>query len=335
LGPDKHFQSPSDAVLTKSNSSSFNANFKQQSNNNMFANIPHIASTQDALASIEAMRMQEETGYRTEDYMQQSEPELPSSNGPQQPVDRECRSKMAEWCFQVVDFCKFNRETVSIAMSYLDRFLMTPAGLEAIMDRKIFQLAAMTSLYTAIKVHEPEAMEPKVVASLSRGAYTEDEVTKMERRILMAIQWRMNPPTAMSFVHHYMTLTTEGSMSESEMVGTLELAKFQTELAVNAYDFVGVNASTVAFAALSNALQCAEVNRGVEYEFLTRISQATGIDADSDNMLSVQDQLYDAVQNASMGCTSGNLRPMTSSKGMESSNSSIHYSPRSVSAATN
>jgi len=298
--------------------------------------MPHVSSTQDALDTIEAMRMQESNGYRTENYMlEQAEPELSSCNGPQEPVDKECRSKMSEWCFQVVDFCKFNRETVSIAMSFLDRFLMTPSGQDAIMDRKVFQLAAMTSLYTAIKIHEPEAMEPKVVASLSRGAYTEDEVTDMERRILLAIEWRMNPPTAMSFVHHFMALMDEGSMSETEMVGTLELAKFQTELAVNTYEFVGVDASTVAFAALSNALQCADVNRGVEYEFLTRVSQAAEIEADSDDMMNVQDQLYDAVQNASMGCTSGNLRPMASSKGMGESSSSIHYSPRSVSAATN
>lgn len=301
----------------------------------MFTHIPHIATTEDAIASIEAMRMQEETGYRTEDYMlsEQAEPEVPSANGPQQPVDKECRTKMSEWCFQVVDFCKFNRETVSIAMSFLDRFLMTPEGQEAVNDRKVFQLAAMTSLYTAIKVHEPEAMEPKVVASLSRGAYTEDEVTDMERRILMAIQWRMNPPTAMSFVHHFMALLDEGSMKESEIVGTLELAKYQTELAVNCYDFVGVDASTIAFAALTNALQCADVSRDVEYTFMSRITQASNINADSDVVFNVQDQLYEAVQNASMVCTSGNVRSMASSKDMGNSSSSIHCSPRSVSAS--
>lgn len=295
----------------------------------MFSNFPHVSSVDDALASIEAMRMQEENGYRTEDYMMHAEPEIASCNGPQQPVDADCRSKMSEWCFQVVDFCKFNRETVAIAMSYLDRFLTTPEGSEALNDRKIFQLAAMTSLYTAIKIHEPEAMEPKIVASLSRGAYTEEEVTDMERTILMAIKWRMNPPTAIAFVHHFMALMPADIITETERVGALELAKFQTELAVNAYEFVGINSSTIAFAALSNALQCSGNATGFDYEFLTTTAKVANLNVES--MGDVQDRLYSAVDGASRGQASGSLRPTTVSKSMGSSGS-IHNSPRSVSA---
>ena len=325
-------------TLTKINLLVFYKTFlcNQSTKFKMFSTMPHISNAQDALASIEAMRMQEENGYKTEDYMSQAQPEVRSCRGPQQQqVDRECRSKMSEWCFQVVDFCKFNRDTVAIAMSYLDRFLMTPSGSEALKDRKIFQLAAMTCLYTAIKIHEPEAMEPKVVASLSRGAYTEDEVTYMERQILIAIQWRMNPPTAMSFVHHFMCLMPAGAMTENEREATIEVAKFQTELAVNSYAFVGVNASTVAFAALTNSLQCSESNRSVEFELLTAMSKAANIKGDCYEMVNVQDTLYEAVQNASTGPSDSGLRSTTVSKTMKSnmgsSSRSIHTSPRSVS----
>lgn len=306
----------------------------------MFSTMPHLSNTDDVFASIRAMRKQEETGYRTEDYMSQSQPELLSYRGPQQqPVDSECRSKMSEWCFQVVDFCKFNRETVAIAMSYLDRFLMTPAGADALIDRKVFQLAAMTSLYTAIKIHEPEAMEPTVVASLSRGAYTEDDVTAMEQQILNAIKWRMNPPTAMAFVHHFMCLVPEGTMSDTEKAGTIEFAKFQTELAVNSYEFVGCAASDVAFAAVMNALHCGEVDTAVEYQLVDAIAQAVNTNNESAKMIRLQNKLFNAVQKASTSSTSSVLRPTatvtkTMDNDMGSSSSSIHTSPRSI-LATN
>ena len=304
----------------------------------MFSAIPHIITSEDAVASIEAMRMQEESGYKTEDYMFQAQPEVRVHKGPQQqPVDTECRSKMSEWCFQVVDFCKFNRETVAIAMNYLDRFLMTPAGNDAMKNRKVFQLAAMTSLYTAIKIHEPEAMEPKVIASLSRGAYTEDEVTAMELRILSAIKWRMNPPTAMAFVHYFLSLLPQGAMTDSEKAGAIELAKFQTELAVNTYEFVGVNASTIAFGSLSNALNCCNLDCEVECELLNNIAQVACINSHSHEMVSVQDNLYNAVQGASSCSANSVLRPsptITKNMACDMGNiiSSIHTSPRSVSA---
>jgi hypothetical protein len=292
----------------------------------------YISNREEALASIEAMSAQEVNGYQTEDYMSQAEPEIRSYNGPQQPVDTECRTKMSEWCYQVVDFCKFSRETVAIAMSYLDRFLITPSGHPALMDRKIFQLAAMTCLYTAIKIHEPEAMEPKIVASLSRGTYTEDEVTEMERTILMALKWRMNPPTALSFVHNYMALLPEQAMPEDELLRVLELTQFQTELAVNSYEFVSINASTVALAALANALQCGDISPSIEFEFLTTVGEAASIRFDSDEVINIQDRLYFAVETASAGYSCGSLRPKTVSKRVGNS-SAIHTSPRSVSAA--
>jgi hypothetical protein len=47
----------------------------------------------------------------------------------------------------VVDHFQLNRETVTIAMYYLDRYLGSH-----VVDKKKFQLAAMTSLYLANKV---------------------------------------------------------------------------------------------------------------------------------------------------------------------------------------
>ena len=56
------------------------------------------------------------------------------------------RKQMVVWCYSIIDHCKFNREIVPITISYLDRFIATPAGSSARINREIYQLAAMACL---------------------------------------------------------------------------------------------------------------------------------------------------------------------------------------------
>ena len=115
---------------------------------------------------IALMLQQEENEYSCIDYLLANE-EMRKKAA--KPVDEDCRVKMCEWCYQVVDFCKFRRETVGIGMTYLDRYLCTEKGKKALGDRKEYQLVAMTCLYIAIKLHEPLEMETSLLADLSRG----------------------------------------------------------------------------------------------------------------------------------------------------------------------
>jgi len=282
---------------------------------------------EDITSTIQVMRMQESKGYQCSDYLADRRRKRPQGSHALT-VDAECRFKMAEWCYQVVDFCKFSRETVSIAMSYLDRYLSTEVGAPALEDRKVFQLAAMTSLYTAIKIHEPEAMEPKVVASLSRGTYTEQQVIDMEMSILTAIQWRMNPPTALSFINAFFALLPEGVMSQTERDAVYELAKFQTELAVNEFSLVAIDASTVAFSALLNALET--VTAGLT-DVAGDLAKVSCIDAESALVIETQDKLYQAVSRVSTtGPAVSQLAPKAPVAKCIGRRGSVHVSPRSV-----
>ena len=89
------------------------------------------------------------------------------------------REKICEWCYQVVDHFDYNRQVVSIALNYLDRYLaLRPV------NRKIFQLAAMTCLFLAIKLNETRPLSLPAFLSLSRGYFQADHVLKMEHAIL-------------------------------------------------------------------------------------------------------------------------------------------------------
>lgn len=60
---------------------------------------------------VEVMLHQEEHEYKCFDYLAANEAIRKKAA---KPVDEDCRVKMCEWCYQVVDFCKFRRETVGI-----------------------------------------------------------------------------------------------------------------------------------------------------------------------------------------------------------------------------
>lgn len=282
---------------------------------------------EDVTSTIQVMRMQEETAYNVSDYLSQEHGPLHIANTPHCPVDVDCRFKMAEWCYQVVDFCKFNRETVNIAMSYLDRFLCTEVGREALADRRVFQLAAMTCLYTAVKIHEPEAMEPKTVAGLSRGAYTADQVEAMERSILEALDWRMNPPTAMAFLQHFFELVSHRFLTPAVRETVLDLAKFQIELAVSEYSFATLNPSTIAFSSLMNAVE--SIDENMAHNLRQILAKSASIDCDSLLVQQTQTRLYEVITKQP-GSPIPSITTTSSVVSKHSERSNVHVSPRAV-----
>mmetsp|Transcript_31073 Transcript_31073/g.51332 ORF Transcript_31073/g.51332 Transcript_31073/m.51332 type:complete len:312 (-) Transcript_31073:114-1049(-) len=291
-------------------------------------------TTEESIATIAAMRGQEDKGYKCQSDLYKSQPLTFFGKSQEAPVDATCRSKMAEWCFQVIDFCDFNRETCCISMNYLDRFLATPSGAGAREDRKIFQLVSMVCLYTAIKIHEPQAMEPSVVSSLSRGTYSEEEITAMERTILSALGWQMNPPTALSFVYQYLSLIPEDMISESEKSGIMDLSKFQTELAVSDIWFQGVNPSTIALASLTNAMNVTQLSGSNIDIFVTTVIQAADMQCNNDELLDIEDRLFGGLEKSSATPLNDRSSKKTITKDHASTKGSVLGSPRSVSAST-
>jgi hypothetical protein len=94
-------------------------------------------------------------------------------------VDESWRELICEWSFQVVDHFDFNRETVAISLSYLDRFVASRP-----VNRRTFQLAAMTTLYLAIKLFEPGQLKVHDLVKLSQGCFVADHIVMMEESIL-------------------------------------------------------------------------------------------------------------------------------------------------------
>ena len=141
------------------------------------------------------------------------------------------RHKMCDWSFEVVDHFRYDREVVSIAMNYFDRYLAIKS-LDGELDYKQeerdsfspsqcskdkrfepnmrnIQLLGMMSLFLAIKIHgnlgRPDGQEKRSLqiidfVELSRGQFGAGDLLWMEQSILYTLSWKLNPPTALCFV---------------------------------------------------------------------------------------------------------------------------------------
>lgn len=221
---------------------------------------------EDTLETIVAMRRQEESIYhKCESIYGNAMAQLVSQDPENTVIDDECRTKLASWCIEVLNFCHMNLETAEIALSYLDRFIMTDNGSSAAKDRSVYQLACVTSLYIAIKIHEPRAIDSRFVEKLSHGLYDAQQIEEMEVTILHALQWRMNPPTSLGFVRQFLALLPNELISEKTKNVAYQLSKEQTEQIITHSEFSTIPASTVAYCALINALEALGLRSQILY----------------------------------------------------------------------
>eukprot|EP00522_Entomoneis_paludosa_P016639 CAMPEP_0172454832 /NCGR_PEP_ID=MMETSP1065-20121228/11709_1 /TAXON_ID=265537 /ORGANISM="Amphiprora paludosa, Strain CCMP125" /LENGTH=353 /DNA_ID=CAMNT_0013207229 /DNA_START=129 /DNA_END=1190 /DNA_ORIENTATION=+ len=277
------------------------------------------SSTGTLLETLAAMRHQEERGYLPIDYLHhqpaQHEHQSPAPISPRGPldhrlqplpqpqdpilIDAKCRGKMVEWCYRVVDYCHFSRESVELAIRLLDRFLATPAAhtTQVTTCSRAYQLAVMASLYTAVKIHEPQAMTPELLSSISKGVYEPAEIEEMEMTLLLALRFRVNPPTAHAFCRTSLELlasaapalvsTTNDTNDDDDLFENVTsvwdtiqaLAQVQIEGAVLDYDLSMAKASALAYHALINALDVVDMT-GYNVEAITHLLQRALLDID-------------------------------------------------------
>lgn len=218
-------------------------------------------------------------------------------------------------------------------MSYLDRFLLTAAGLPVLGDTNAFQLAAMTSLYTAVKIHEPEIMGVDLVSKLSRGQYTPQQIESMEYTMLQGLGWRVNTPTALAFVRKFLELLPQGTLEESIAEAAYDLSKFQSELAVGDYNLVPIQASTVAYASIINSLEGLGVDPSIIENLAYTIAGALRLDIASQQIRDVQNYLYQSIsQQSSEDAVSSSPNRPKSSASSPCRRGPAEASPRTVEA---
>jgi len=203
-------------------------------------------SVSNVIDTINAMKKQEQSGYNTQNGIYHRTTRRSSVTA----IDAECRRSVVSWFKQIANFLNLNHHTIAIAINTLDRFVAKePQILSNDNAGYEFRLAAMASLYTSIKINEPAAIDPTGISKLSKGAFSPQDVEKMETRILSKLGWRVNPPTAMAFAEMYLQLLIPNNQATT----VKKQIQCQLEHAMEDCRFLGYFASEIAFTATQNA----------------------------------------------------------------------------------
>ena len=199
--------------------------------------------------------------------------------------------------FDIIDYWRYDREVVSIMFFYLDRMCaMKAKQTNCPISNRYFQDFAVASLYLAIKVHgEPEyinkhqeSIKPPInfFIKVTRGIYSCEDITNMERLILSTLEWHVNPPTMLCFISYLLRFLPNAWGSEpvdNRIANTIfEYAKFLTEIAVCDSSFAfQFKSSEIAYAAILCALDAKQHTIPFPYEsrvaFQKKVAAATSL----------------------------------------------------------
>lgn len=160
------------------------------------------------------------------------------------------REKICQWSYNVVEHFDLPREVVAISLDLFDRYLAT-RGNECNCDLAL--LASLTTLHIAIKIHSEQNIKASTLASLSRGQFQQRHIQQMEWEIMKALKWNLNPPTVFAFLSHFLMLFPN-DVRHSVRKEVFEIAIYMAELSVCDSFFVRLTSSTVAMAAIINAM---------------------------------------------------------------------------------
>ena len=164
--------------------------------------------------------------------------------------------------YDFVDYFKFDREVVEVAVNYFDRYTSISAdSLDAHEPTSsIYHTVAITSLFLAIKLHatsrEVDNLQELRNRALRKILYDSPQpkiILDMEMNILKALEWYMNPPTLHQFVFMFHEIhPSRGIYTDLESY-IHETTSYQVELAIFVPKLLAkFKPSIIAYAALKN-----------------------------------------------------------------------------------
>jgi hypothetical protein len=204
-------------------------------------------------------------------------------------IDSTCREKMCEWTFRVCDFFHINREIVALSFSFLDRFLD-----RCTCDRTVFKLASITTLLMATKIFNAKQISINCLIELSRGQFDMSHLAEMERIILKALDWRVNPPTVQSFIGYLLAFLP---LHDERLARSIrQRAIFFAELCCYDYRLVTQDRSLIAVSCIVNALEDTDdddvdVSRELRQDFLETIRSKLSLEFEGDEMETTRGRL--------------------------------------------
>lgn len=203
------------------------------------------------------------------------------------------RLKICHWTFNMIDHYDLSRKTAFISMNIFDRFMATQ-GNEC--TPKFTTLAAATSIYIAMKIHERNELMPSLLARCGRDEFTSFDIEKMECEMVFNISWLLNPPTPTCYLFLMVRLLPNEIFCMLTKHKIYENAKYIAELAVFDNFFVDQYSSTISYTALKFSLDretlAGRITLTQNESIISRMNDRFGLSL----TILVQEKLYEAIR---------------------------------------
>ena len=146
-----------------------------------------------------------------------------------------------------------------MTMQMADRFLSTSSNAQFYLNScSQFQLLSITASDIAIKFKESVALGSDVMSDIS-GMYSVKDIEAMERSILKDLNWHIYKPTSSQMTNLILSLLLQHvQLEESTWNLILEEVQYKSEFAMLDYYFSIQPPSTVALAAIFNAMDATD-----------------------------------------------------------------------------
>lgn len=197
---------------------------------------------------------------------------------------------MVSWMCTVVDVFELRRENVSIAAYFLDTSVARNLATNNVEE---YQLVSLTAFQLAIKITETIIFPLQQLVQFSHGGFSEQDVIRMERRMLRVLDWHLHPPTPESFLEQYMRLLPV-DVSESTKTRIQQVAQKIIRSSTVNDKFRRFSPSIIAYAAMLVTMERMEAGLLLSQKqaFATNIQQNADLTNSSTGLLETYQLLW-------------------------------------------
>uniref|UniRef100_A0A7N0VG74 Uncharacterized protein n=1 Tax=Kalanchoe fedtschenkoi TaxID=63787 RepID=A0A7N0VG74_KALFE len=174
------------------------------------------------------------------------------------------RTEAVRWIVRASCHHGFSTLTSVLAIDYFDRFVARTLFPQDV--AWAVQLAAVACLSLAAKVEEtrvPLLVDLQEVAETAELVFEAGTVRRMELVILSLLEWRMNPVTPLSFLHHFLNTCQQQLKNHTHLLH-FEFVEDLILSVVSDSRFMCYLPSTLAMAAVLHVLDGAQLSNGIE-----------------------------------------------------------------------
>lgn len=153
-------------------------------------------------------------------------------------INEKMRAVLIDWIVEVHKLFELSQETLFLAVDIIDKYLCR----KFILKHKL-QLLGITSLWIACKYLDVFVIDLKYCVYITESTYTDDEIRKMEKEILCALDYTITMPSILNF---YDILAVNFCLCEKPYyIGRYILETYLLDTGINKYKKSLVACSTV------------------------------------------------------------------------------------------